>query len=124
MLINNSAPEKDLGLVNGLGQSLASAARCIGPAIGGALWSLSVRTHFIFLNFFFVQFLLIGAIIMGSYLPPMIDYGDDVTTSTNNTSLGEKYSRLPTNSAFLEEINEEDLENESLTRLSENCGTP
>lgn len=119
MLINNSAPEKDLGLVNGLGQSLASAARCIGPAIGGALWSLSVRTHFIFLNFIFVQFLLIGAVIIGSYLPVEIDYGDDVEV-INNNSLGEKYSKVPTNS----EINEEDLDNESLSKLSENCGTP
>ena len=34
MLINNSAAERDLGVVNGLGQSMASAARCLGPAIG------------------------------------------------------------------------------------------
>ena len=123
MLINNSAPEKDLGLVNGLGQSLASAARCIGPAIGGALWSLSVRTHFIFLNFIFVQFLLSGAVILGLYLPLSIDYGENVETVTQ-TSLGEKYSRLSTNSAFLEEVSEEDLDDEAQTKLSENCGTP
>jgi hypothetical protein len=84
MLINNSAPEKELGLVNGLGQSLASAARCIGPAVGGALWSLSVRTNFLFLNFLFVQVLLIGAVVMGSYLPISIDYGDDVSNSNGN----------------------------------------
>lgn len=130
MLINNSAPEKDLGLVNGLGQSLASAARCIGPAVGGALWSLSVRTHFIFLNFIFVQFLLIGAVIIGSYLPLAIDYGDgvekiDQSSSSSSTSFsGEKYSRLATNSAFLEEVHEDDLDKDALTRLSENCGTP
>lgn len=109
MLINNSAEEKDLGLVNGFGQSLASAARCIGPAVGGALWSLSVRSHFIFLNFIFVQFLLIGAAILGCYLPSSIDYGEGVNSTKDDQSAVEDGARL------LEEGNEEEVEN---------CGTP
>jgi hypothetical protein len=116
MLINNSAAEKDLGLVNGFGQSLASAARCIGPAIGGALWSLSVRSHFIFLNFIFVQLLLVWAVIMGSYLPPSIDYGEALDSSLEkNVDAPSAHLSLWADSGGLLE---EDLSDE------ENCGTP
>lgn len=115
MLINNSAPEKDLGLVNGFGQSLASAARCIGPAIGGALWSLSVRSNFIFLNFIFVQFLLICAVVMGSFLPSSIDYGDDVMTKDSHGD--DDTASIESNSSLLED------ENVDIDEV-ENCGTP
>jgi hypothetical protein len=112
MLINNSAPEKDLGLVNGFGQSLASAARCLGPAIGGALWSLSVRSHFIYLNFIFVQFLLLWAVFMGSYLPVAIDYGEGV----KSPSVPEDDSQpmFEANGSLLEEGSDEEV----------NCGPP
>ena len=39
MLINGSAPQSSLGAVNGLGQTLAAAARTVGPLIGGGVWS-------------------------------------------------------------------------------------
>jgi hypothetical protein len=114
MLINNSAPEADLGLVNGFGQSLASAARCLGPAIGGALWSLSVRSRFIYLNFLFVQLLLLCAITMGSYLPAAIDYGEGVKSPSE---LDEDSTSLPScdaNGGLLEEGSDEEV----------NCGPP
>ena len=39
MLINGSAPQSSLGAVNGLGQTLAAAARTVGPLVGGGVWS-------------------------------------------------------------------------------------
>lgn len=114
MLINNSAAEKDLGLVNGFGQSLASAARCIGPAIGGALWSLSVRSHFIFFNFIFVQLLLLWAVIMGSYLPPSIDYCETLNSFEKDLETPSTGHSSSADSGLLnEELSDE-----------ENCGTP
>jgi MFS family permease len=72
--INHSAENEYLGAVNGLGQSFAAAARAIGPAIGGILWSCSVKMHFMFLNFFsaIVIFFVCGYI--NRLLPPSIDY--------------------------------------------------
>lgn len=40
IMVNNSAPSAELGTVNGIGQSLGSLARTVGPALGGALWAL------------------------------------------------------------------------------------
>ena len=42
-MINNSVFDEALGAVNGLGQSMASLARAIGPAFGGLLWSISEK---------------------------------------------------------------------------------
>ena len=42
-MINNSVYDESLGKVNGLGQSMASLARTIGPAFGGLLWSFSLE---------------------------------------------------------------------------------
>ena len=42
-MINNSVLDESLGVVNGLGQSLASLARMIGPGFGGILWSISME---------------------------------------------------------------------------------
>ena len=42
MLINGSAPQSSLGAVNGLGQTLAAAARTVGPLIGGGVWSVTL----------------------------------------------------------------------------------
>ncbi|KAL6055097.1 MFS domain-containing protein [Balamuthia mandrillaris] len=43
ILISNSAPTSKLGAVNGLGQSLGSLGRAVGPAVAGTTfaWSLS-----------------------------------------------------------------------------------
>ena len=43
IMINNSVLDESLGVVNGLGQSLASLARMIGPGLGGILWSVSME---------------------------------------------------------------------------------
>lgn len=42
-MINNSVLDESLGVVNGLGQSLASLARMVGPGFGGMLWSISTE---------------------------------------------------------------------------------
>lgn len=42
-MINNSVLDESLGVVNGLGQSLASLARMAGPGLGGILWSVSMQ---------------------------------------------------------------------------------
>ena len=42
-MINNSVLDESLGVVNGLGQSLASLARMVGPGFGGILWSISME---------------------------------------------------------------------------------
>lgn len=42
VLVNLAAPKESLGQVNGLGQTLASAVRALGPWLGGILWSLSL----------------------------------------------------------------------------------
>lgn len=51
-----------MGRVNGLGQSLASLSRTIGPTIGGALWGPSVKYHLLALNFLFGCSLIILAL--------------------------------------------------------------
>lgn len=42
-MLNNSVFDESLGVVNGLGQSLASLARMVGPGFGGILWSISIE---------------------------------------------------------------------------------
>ena len=42
IVINNSSRGVSLGAVNGLGQTVASAVRCIGPFLGGPLYSASI----------------------------------------------------------------------------------
>jgi hypothetical protein len=44
--INHSVVQTHLGAVNGLGQSMASLARAVGPAVGGAMWSMSTQVKF------------------------------------------------------------------------------
>jgi hypothetical protein len=45
ILVNALPPPQQLGQVNGVGQSLASLARGLGPGLGGVLWGASVRFH-------------------------------------------------------------------------------
>jgi hypothetical protein len=40
--VNSASPVGDLGAVNGVGQMLASAARALGPALGGVIWGGSL----------------------------------------------------------------------------------
>jgi hypothetical protein len=60
-----------------------------------------------------VQLLLVWAVVMGSYLPPSIDYGDALDSSSDK-DLDPARLRLSVDSGLLEE----DLSDE------ENCGTP
>lgn len=46
VILNLTAPEGTLGAVNGVGQTLASLARSIGPAMCGTAWSIAVRFDF------------------------------------------------------------------------------
>jgi len=44
ILVNNASPHPSvLGTMHGIGQSLASAGRAIGPTLGGSLYGLSLR---------------------------------------------------------------------------------
>ncbi|KAF9475124.1 major facilitator superfamily MFS-1 [Pholiota conissans] len=42
ILLNYMTPPNAVGYANGIAQSIVSLARCVGPVIGGYLWSLSV----------------------------------------------------------------------------------
>jgi len=44
VMINLAAPPRQLGQVNGMGQSVAAFVRGAGPALGGLLWSLSLSS--------------------------------------------------------------------------------
>lgn len=71
--INHSVTNELLGKVNGMGQSLASAARAIGPALGGMLWSISIQRQFVFLNFIAVMVILAASSMVNHWLPMSID---------------------------------------------------
>jgi hypothetical protein len=74
IIINHSVTTDKLGEVNGLGQSFAAAARSIGPAIGGAMWSISVRNRFIFMNFIVASSVLLATQYIAYLLPDSLDY--------------------------------------------------
>ncbi|KIK56864.1 hypothetical protein GYMLUDRAFT_46768 [Collybiopsis luxurians FD-317 M1] len=43
ILLNYMTPPDAVGLANGIAQSIVSLARCIGPVMGGLLWSVSIE---------------------------------------------------------------------------------
>lgn len=43
ILLNYMTPPSAVGYANGIAQSIVSLARCVGPALGGYIWSISVR---------------------------------------------------------------------------------
>lgn len=45
ILLNYMTPPAAVGYANGIAQSIVSLARCVGPVIGGYLWSASVQIH-------------------------------------------------------------------------------
>ena len=89
IMLNNSVFDPHLGAINGLGQSLASLARAIGPAIGGALWSLSTQIT-PFINFTAIFLGLCLCLSINYYLPDTVNYKKKKkskkmnTTTTNN----------------------------------------
>jgi len=85
ILINNCVTEEHLGAVNGLGQSLGSLARAIGPALGGALWSVGTSHHMVFLNFLFTSVLMIGCLLFSNNLPSSLDHQRPRSSSKGST---------------------------------------
>lgn len=65
-MVNNSVPLQHVGAVNGLGQAAAALSRAIGPAGGGALFSLGERLQFPGHNF--VAFALVAIMCVGAGL--------------------------------------------------------
>ncbi|TFK67854.1 major facilitator superfamily MFS-1 [Pluteus cervinus] len=45
ILLNYMTPPAAVGYANGIAQSIVSLARCVGPVMGGYLWSVSVQDH-------------------------------------------------------------------------------
>ncbi|KAF9467761.1 hypothetical protein BDZ94DRAFT_1287473 [Collybia nuda] len=45
ILLNYMTPPSAVGYANGIAQSIVSLARCIGPVIGGYLWSASIQDN-------------------------------------------------------------------------------
>ncbi|KAL0571190.1 hypothetical protein V5O48_010770 [Marasmius crinis-equi] len=43
ILLNYMTPPQAVGVANGIAQSIASLARCVGPVLGGLLWSMSIE---------------------------------------------------------------------------------
>ena len=58
VLVNLASPKESLGEVNGLGQTLASAVRALGPFLGGIMWAGSIRLFSNRWGHQFVPFLL------------------------------------------------------------------
>lgn len=73
MLVNHSVDDENLGKVNGFGQTLASTARCVGPALGGAMWSVSLKHRFVFGNFILTAIALLMAEWVSYRLPAALD---------------------------------------------------
>jgi len=72
--VNHCVTEEYLGAANGLGQSLASLTRALGPAAGGFLWSLSTHHHFVFLNFIGASLLFMLCTFINRLLPRSLDF--------------------------------------------------
>lgn len=72
--VNHSVHDEYLGAVNGLGQSLAALARAIGPALGGALWSVSTKHHFVYLNFIVAACVYLFLLYLNQLMPPSLDF--------------------------------------------------
>ena len=67
--VNEQVTSKNLGIVNGLGQSIASLSRAIGPTLGGILWSFSIEYKIIFLNFVGAIVLILICQILNCHIP-------------------------------------------------------
>lgn len=74
ILVNHSVVEDYLGLVNGLGQSMAALMRGVGPALGGLLWSLAIKENFVYFNFMGVAAIFALTMLINRQLPASLDY--------------------------------------------------
>lgn len=74
IMVNHSVTDEHLGKVNGLGQSMGALARALGPAVGGLLWSLGTKYHFIYLNFIAVTLLYLLNMYASDLVPKSLDH--------------------------------------------------
>lgn len=74
IMVNHSVTDEHLGKVNGFGQSIGSLARCMGPVIGGLLWSLGTRFNFVYLNFIAIAILLVLNMYVTNISPSSLDH--------------------------------------------------
>ena len=85
--VNDSVADKNLGAINGLGQSIGALARAVGPALGGILWSVSMDFGLIFLNFIGASALLIVCQVLNSQLPdpkPRLRSASELSNNSNS----------------------------------------
>lgn len=96
VMVNNSVENKFLGQANGFGQSLASAARAIGPLIGGIGWSLGTSIGFSYFNFVVICMMLFGNVCLCQFLPNSIDYKKKSREEELLSKALKKHSSAPT----------------------------
>jgi hypothetical protein len=80
MFITASAPAKNvLGAINGLGQTTASVARAIGPALATSLFAFSKEHNLLCGNAVFLILVILGGLLrwLGSHLPDEIQNRDE-----------------------------------------------
>eukprot|EP01104_Vermistella_antarctica_P003012 TRINITY_DN1318_c0_g1_i2.p1 TRINITY_DN1318_c0_g1~~TRINITY_DN1318_c0_g1_i2.p1 ORF type:complete len:745 (-),score=181.09 TRINITY_DN1318_c0_g1_i2:1897-4131(-) len=77
VFVNNSVPTHNLGTVNGVGQACASLARAIGPALGGAIWSMSESIRQVpghqYILFVAVAACIVATLLLSYRLPPSLE---------------------------------------------------
>ncbi|KAG2128569.1 MFS general substrate transporter [Suillus clintonianus] len=80
MFITASAPTKNvLGAVNGLGQTSASMARVVGPALATSLFAFSKEYNILYGNAVYVVLIMLAGVLrwLGSQLPDEIQDRDE-----------------------------------------------
>mmetsp|Transcript_8612 Transcript_8612/g.12706 ORF Transcript_8612/g.12706 Transcript_8612/m.12706 type:complete len:459 (+) Transcript_8612:2451-3827(+) len=87
IMVNNSVTPKNMGKINGIGQSLVAMTRTLGPSSAGFLFSLSTHVpyfpfniYFVFILVAFIQILLASMLYL---LPSSIDHPKIIETSSN-----------------------------------------
>jgi MFS family permease len=78
VLISNAAKGKELGRVNGVGQTVAAAVRTVGPGLGGASLAIALLFNTPSPPFVMSGFILFsGAIVAHLYLPAWTNFPPD-----------------------------------------------
>lgn len=113
MLVNHSVADGDLGKVNGMGQLFASIARSAGPALGGVIWSISLRFHFVFANFIVTGLILLVCEYIALQLPASLDYKKGHANPHLNEKCGNRSSNKDENDAGMKSDSDEDEDEEA-----------
>ncbi|KAI8101150.1 hypothetical protein M9435_001258 [Picochlorum sp. BPE23] len=79
VLVNLAAPKESLGEVNGLGQTLASGVRALGPFLGGVMWASSIRLFAIMGNAWGHQFVPFALSALVAFCTLFIYYNIDIS---------------------------------------------